>query len=115
MFEVRTCPICDDLLAPGLVRCAACAAPDPEAADPWRSGTAEAIAAPTALAVRPEPGSLLATGPTSGSRRKASRFPTIFAGVVVAATLVLLLLGVSPVVDVLDLPGLPWLPGGSAP
>lgn len=107
MFEVRTCPSCDDLLAPGLTRCAACSRPDPERADPWNSGTPAAVQAVSSPVDAPAPGSLLAAGPAR-HRRPRSRLPSLALMLVIALAAALLIdrsglvVDLQPLLDLFD-------------
>lgn len=60
MFDIKTCPTCEEILPPSAAACPACSQPGPEEADPWSLGTPESVAAATGAPPPPAPGSQLA-------------------------------------------------------
>ncbi len=93
MFDIKTCPSCDGVLAPGSETCGTCADPGPEAGDPWSLGTPEAVSEARSAPPPPPPGSQLAAGATTPARTGLSTGAKVAIGVGISVV-VLVVVGV---------------------
>ena len=93
MFDIKTCPMCEGVLAPGSDTCRSCADPGPEVADPWALGTPEAVSEARSAPPPPPAGSQLGAGPTARPKQGLSTGAKVAIGIGVTV-FVLAILGI---------------------
>lgn len=81
MFDIKTCPTCEGVLAPGSDACPSCSDPGPEVADPWSLGTPEAVSEARTTPPPPTPGSQLAGKPSKPATQGMSTGAKVAIGI----------------------------------